>query len=92
MYADKKDSQSDDFPRRDNNTLKTLHQRIVNKNRNIPEQKMNTTVTGIPPYGMEGKRVGSEERRYVDEMASVPKSVYDPDKITIHVSSVSPYP
>lgn len=53
---------------------------------------MNTTVTGIPSYGMVGKRVESEARRYVDEMASVPKSVYDTDKITIHVSSVSPYP
>lgn len=91
MYADKKDSQSDDFPRRDNNTLKTLHQRIVNKNRNIPEQKMNTTVTGIPPYGMVGKRVGVGRDTYVDEMHRA-KSVYDPDKITIHVSSVSPYP
>lgn len=42
LYTDKKDSRPDEFPYRDNNTLKVLHQRIINKDKNISGQKEDT--------------------------------------------------
>lgn len=92
LFTDKKGTQPNNFPRRNNNTLKTVHQQIVNRNNLSSEQKAETPVIGIPSYGMVGKRVGSEALRYVEEMASPPKSVYDLDKIDTHISTASPYP
>lgn len=83
---------ADNFPRRGNNLLKALHQRITNKDNSISGQKADTAVIGIPSYGTVGKRVGAEALRYVEEMGSAPKSVYDPDKINTNISTASPYP
>ncbi|WP_455497715.1 hypothetical protein [Coprobacter sp.] len=61
----------DNFPRRDNNLLKALHQRITNKNGEVPVQKTDTvnetlrTVKGVPP-GKVPESLPVSTRGYID--------------------------
>lgn len=80
LFTDKSSSSAGNFPRRDSNLLKALHRRITDKNNSISGQKKEPEINQISSTEKLGKRNGQEDVRYLDEMASILVTGYDPGK------------